>query len=158
MKVILTLLIALLIGICANAQVEMGNPFSMAHKKTAVKSFIRSITPSAPVILNTFKANVSIPGYWYSNGQQQALIVGMGYAFEHYKNDSLIYSVGPYIWYKSSIPTGSGKLPVGYGAAFGYRGLFLLGIMAPDFVHWGPVVSTNFSFGNGGIKFGGTTL
>jgi hypothetical protein len=147
----------LFIGTAGKAQLNLSNPFKVVEKTEPGNPFARVAT-STPATLNTVKFNVSIPGYFYSNGKQQSAVVGMGLAFEHYKNDSLLYSLGPYLWYDSPIPTGSTSLPIGYGAAAGYKGLFLLGILTPDFVHWGPVISTNFSFGNGGIKFGGTTL
>jgi hypothetical protein len=156
------LLIALLfIGIVGNAQsFEMSNPFSTVKPKSTVRRMALSLTPAATpsTAVNTFKANVSIPGYYYSSGKQQSVVVGFGYCFEHYVNDSLIYSIGPYIWYNSPIPTGSTQLPIGYGAAAGYKGIFLVGGMTPDFVHWGLVTSLLFSFGNGGISIGGFNL
>lgn len=142
----------------------MSSPFSRETHKVTFRSFAVladsvSVAPApAKTVLNTFKANVSLPGYYYSSGKQQSAVVGFGYCFEHYVNDSLIYSVGPYIWYNSPIPTGSTSLPIGYGAAGGYKGIFLLGFMTPDFVHWGVVTSLDFSFGNGGISIGGLNL
>lgn len=155
-------LLFLFLGIAAEAQLKMTSPFSMVKPSYTFKPFaaladsVRLVPASTT--LNTFKVNVSLPGYYYSNGKQQSAVVGLGYCFEHYKNDTLIYSIGPYVWYNSPIPTGSTQLPIGYGAAGGYRGLFLVGIMTPDWVHWGPVVSLNFSFGNGGISIGGFNL
>lgn len=104
-----------------------------------------------PVVTNTSGFSVSLPGYWYSSGGQQAGVIGLGYTFQHYVADTLIYALGPYVWYKSPIPTGSTHLPIGYGAAGTYKGLILFGVLTPDFVHWGPVLTLNFSFGNGGI-------
>jgi hypothetical protein len=149
----LLFIVLLVIADVVHAQLILSNPFTTV-KKSEPPSFAHALT-TAPATLNTVKVNVSIPGYYYSNGKQQSAVVGLGLAFEHYRNDSLLYSVGPYLWYDSPIPTGSTSLPICYGAAAGYKGLFLLGILTPDFVHWGPVISTNFSFGNGGIQFGG---
>lgn len=148
----------LLLGTIVSAQVKLTNPVSSIKKSVTPSPKAFSTTPPKITTLNTFKINVSIPGYYYSNGKQQSAVVGMGYAFEHYRNDSLLYSVGPYIWYNTPIPTGSTKLPIGYGLAAGYKGLFLVGFLTPDLIHFGPVLSTNFSFGNGGIQFGGFTL
>lgn len=147
----------LLLGLStlAKAQFEWTSPLSVV-KKTTFSSYAK--TASDAQTLNTFKVNVSLPGYYYSNGKQQSAVVGLGFAFEHYKSDTLIYSFGPYVWYNSPVPTGSTQLPIGYGAAAAYKGLFLLGFLTPDFVHWGPVVSLDFSFGNGGISLGGFNL
>lgn len=139
-----------------NAQLILTNPIKPVEK-TKPNPFAKATTATTTT-LNTVKFNLSIPGYFYSNGKQQSAVVGLGLAFEHYKNDSLKYSIGPYLWYNTPIPTGSTANPIGYGAAAGYKGLFLVGIMTPDWVHWGPVISTNFSFGNGGIQFGGFNL
>jgi hypothetical protein len=133
----------------ANAQFRWSGPFSVVQK-TTFRPFSRSLA-TAPIVLNTFKVGVSLPGYWYSGSSQQSAVIGLGYAFEHYVSDTLMYSIGPYIWYNTPIPTGSTKLPIGYGAAATYKGLLLFGMLTPDAVHWGPVVSLNFSFGNGGI-------
>jgi hypothetical protein len=150
----------LFIGATAKAQFEWQSPFSYIKKTITTKSLAKSFsTTAAPsTVLNTFKANVSIPGYYYSSGNQQSAVVGFGYCFEHYVDSALIYSVGPYIWYNSPIPKGSTSLPIGYGAAAGYKGIFLVGFSTPDFVHLGFVTSLDFSFGNGGISIGGLTL
>lgn len=149
--------VILLLGVSAasQAQFEWTGPFSTI-KKTTFSSYAK--TASDAQTLNTFKINVSLPGYYYSNGKQQSAVVGLGFAFEHYKSDTLIYSFGPYVWYNSPVPTGSTQLPIGYGAAAAYKGLILIGFLTPDFVHWGPVVSLDFSFGNGGITLGGFNL
>jgi len=156
MRYLLVFLLASIINFSTHAQTEISSPFSLVKKKPT-NPFVRSIA-TIPTTLNTFKANVSLPGYYYSSGKQQSAVVGFGYCFEHYVNDSLIYSVGPYIWYNSAIPTGQTNLPIGYGAAAGYKGIFIVGFMTPDFVHWGLVTSLDFSFGNGGISIGGLNL
>lgn len=152
-----TLIFILLMGFSAiaHAQFQWTSPFATV-KKSTFSAFEK--TASDAQTLNTVKVNLSLPGYYYSNGKQQSAVVGLGIAFEHYKSDTLIYSVGPYLWYNSPVPTGSTQLPIGYGAAAAYKGLFLVGFLTPDFVHWGPVVSLDFSFGNGGISLGGFNL
>lgn len=149
-KAIILFVIISGIGLQSSAQspLKLSNPFSPVKKDHRMKL---ALTDSSTVT-NTLKVSVSLPGYWYSNGNQEGAVIGLGYTYEHYVNDSLIYSIGPYLWYKTPVPTGSTQLPIGYGAAATYRGIILFGILTPDFVHWGPVLSLNFSFGNGGIS------
>lgn len=143
----------LFLSCVASGQLQLTNPFSPVKRQSDLSFATARDIAAIPGVLNTFKVNVSLPGYWYSGSKQQSAVVGLGYAFEHYVNDSLLYSVGPYVWYNSPVPTGTTKLPIGYGAAGTYKGVFLLGVLTPDFIHWGPVLTLNFSFGNGGIAF-----
>ena len=145
---VIVLCLMVFFSINSNAQYQWTGPFSKV--KIAVPKYRAALVN--PVV-NTSGISVSIPGYYYSSNNQQSVVVGIGYTFQHYVSDTLIYSLGPYIWYDSPIPTGSIKKPVGYGAAGTYRGKILLGGLTPDFVHFGAVVTLNFTFGNGTISF-----
>lgn len=155
MKVLLVIIALFFIANIANAQFTWTAPLSQVKKEktnTNLKYRALAATATPDKIVNTAGISVSIPGYWYSNGVYQSVVVGGGYTFQHYVNDTLIYSLGPYVWYNTPIPTGSVPNAVGYGAAATYRGTLLLGFLTPDFVHFGPVLTLNFTFGNGSIS------